>query len=91
MWLIVYHQELKNDVAQLPKNIRLRIQKAIEERLLVDPISFGEPLRRVLKGYRKFRVGDYRLIYRLDKKTIIVLFLAHRKHVYDQFLKSSRR
>lgn len=91
MWSIVYHQDFKNDVVKIPKNIRLRIQKAIENRLMVDPVSFGDPLRRVLKGYRKFRVGHYRLIYKLEQKTIIVLFLGHRKNVYDEFLKSGRK
>jgi len=39
-----------------------------------------------LKAY-KLRVGDYRLIIDLDKnnKTISIVFIGHRKNVYDRF------
>ncbi|MEW6096323.1 MAG: type II toxin-antitoxin system RelE/ParE family toxin, partial [bacterium] len=42
----------------------MRIRKAIEQRLATDPVKYGEPLRRSLQGYRKLRVGDYRVIYK---------------------------
>jgi len=33
------------------------------------------------------RVGDYRAIYEIDdeKKTVIILFIGHRRDVYDEF------
>ena len=82
--LILYHPEVKDDIAPLPRNIKTRIQKAIEERLLVDPARYGEPLRRTLRGYRKMRVGDYRIICRVKSKEIIVLKIGHRKDVYKK-------
>ncbi len=35
------------------------------------------------------RIGDYRAIYEIDKKSkrVIVLFVGHRKNVYDDFSK----
>ncbi len=35
----------------------------------------------------RVRVGDYRAIYEIDRKTnrIIVLYVGHRKNVYDEF------
>ena len=35
-------------------------------------------------GYRKLRAGDYRIIYKLAKKKIIVLKIGHRKEVYQK-------
>ena len=37
-----------------------------------------------LKGFHRFRTGDYRIIYRIDneKKTVYVLRIVHRKEAY---------
>lgn len=39
---------------------------AIETRLIERSDFYGKPLRRSLKGYRKFRLGDYRVVCFLD-------------------------
>ena len=83
-WQISYHPEIEDDISGLPKNIKTRVQKAIEQRLLADPIRYGVPLRRSLYGYRKLRVGDYRVIFKLDKDNIVVLKIGHRKEVYNK-------
>ena len=58
----------------LPSSARVLIKRAIEERLMVNPISFGKPLRYSLKGHRRIRVSDYRIIYRIESeiKTVVV-------------------
>lgn len=87
-YTLIYHPDIKeDDLPPLPANIRQRIKQAIETRLLNDPVKFGVPLRRSLKGSRKLRVGDYRIIYRLKKNTILILKIGHRKEVYYQFEK----
>ena len=65
---IIYHPDILQDVARIPKNIRQIIARAIDERLGTDPVQFGEPLRRGLRGFRKLRVGDYRIIYEINKQ-----------------------
>ncbi|HEU5281383.1 MAG TPA: type II toxin-antitoxin system RelE/ParE family toxin [Gammaproteobacteria bacterium] len=76
---------VKVDIPSLPKKIKAIIKNAIEERLTIDPIGFGKPLRYSLKGHRRLRVGDYRIVYRIDPKHRIVIIIAikHRKDVYD--------
>jgi mRNA interferase RelE/StbE len=82
---LIYHPDiLKYDLPRIPKNIKESIRRAIEERLLFDPILFGQPLRQSLKGHRKLRVGDYRVIYRISGKEIIILKIGHRKEVYTK-------
>lgn len=80
--VLYHHLVLKEDLPKIPKNIKETIKKAIEERLLKEPLLYGEPLRQSLKGHRKLRVGDYRIIYRVKLDTIIVLKIGHRKEVY---------
>ena len=35
----------KEDIPDLPSTAKNMIKKAIEERLMVDPVGFGKPLR----------------------------------------------
>ena len=82
---LIYHPDiLKYDLTRIPKNIKETIRRAIEKRLLPDPILYAQPLRQILKGHRKLRVGDYRVIYRIDGDKIIILKIGHRKEVYDK-------
>ena len=73
------------DIPKLPKSARQMIKKAIETRLTVDPIAFGKPLRYSLKGHRRLRVSDYRVVYRIEpsKKIVLVVAIKHRKEVYS--------
>lgn len=81
---ILYHPDIARvDIPQLNANIRTRVRKAIEERLAVDPVHFGHPLRRSLKGYRKLRVGDYRVIYEIRGNDVRIYTIGHRKEVYE--------
>ena len=80
-----YHPEVAGDIAGFPQNIKNRIRKAIEDRLILDPVRFGEPLRRSLSGLRKLRVGDYRVIYQIQRQTVVILKIGHRKEVYNKF------
>jgi mRNA interferase RelE/StbE len=81
---LLYHHDIPDDVAAIPRNIRNIIHRAIDERLASDPLRFGEPLRRSLQGYRKLRVGDYRVVYRIAGHDVIVLKIGHRKDVYGK-------
>ena len=78
---------IKEDIPNLQSTARAMIKKAIEERLAIDPIGFGKPLRYSLKGHRRLRVSDYRIVYRIDpdKNTVIIVTIKHRKDVYDEF------
>ena len=85
MYKVIYHQDVpKHDLLRIPQNIKELIRRAIEERLIRDPFMVGEPLRHSLKGHRKLRVGDYRVIYRVGGSTIIILKIGLRKDVYAQ-------
>ena len=77
---------VKNDITQIPRNIRDIIKRAIEERLGVDPFSFGKPLRYSWKGHKSLRVGDYRIVYRIKEmgKIVLIVAIKHRKEAYIQ-------
>lgn len=76
---------IERDLVELSKSARELIQRAIKDRLMVDPMSFGKPLRYNLKGYRSLRVGTYRIIYRIEEENykVIITDINHRKDSYN--------
>lgn len=85
MFEIFYHQlVVKKDIPKLPGTIRERIKRAIEEKLTTHPEKFGRPLRRSLKGFRKLRVGDYRVLFRIENQIVKILLIQHRSVVYTK-------
>lgn len=82
---LLYHPDItKCDLVKMPKNVKESIRKAIEERLLTNPVLYGQPLRQSLRGHRKLRVGAYRVIYRIHGDEIIILKIGHRKEIYSK-------
>lgn len=73
------------DIPNLPASTKKIIKKAIEERLTIDPIGFGKPLRYSLKGHRRLRVSSYRVIYRIiaSSRTVLIVAIKHSKEVYE--------
>lgn len=65
-YVIVYETSVLEDVQRLPKVIRERVKIDIEKKLTLYPDKFGKFLRKSLNGYRKLRVGDYRIVFRID-------------------------
>ena len=86
-WRVLYHKEVvKADIPKIAKVGRVesaRIKKAIENRIMVDPVLYGLPLRGTLKRYWKLRVGDWRIVYTIVRRDVIILVIAHRRYVYE--------
>lgn len=82
---IVYHPlVVKEDIPKLGTADKNNIKKAIENKLATSPEIFGKPLRQSLKGCRKLRVGDYRIIYRIESATVKIFYIGHRSIVYKE-------
>lgn len=80
-----YHPQVKrSDLPKLDRTVRERIRAAIETSLTQRPEYYSEPLRKTLKPYRKLRVGDYRVILHIDKNTVFILAVLHRKEAYQR-------
>ena len=85
---IRYHYlVVKEDLPKLSKDYKLRIKSAIERKLTTRPDIFGKPLRKSLKGYRKLRVGNYRIVFRAEARVIFILLIEHRSVVYKEIFK----
>ena len=74
--------ESEEFIRKCDKATRNRILKSI--RKLEDEPESGEPLTSILKGLWSLRIGDYRAIYRIKNKDLIVVVIriGHRKNVH---------
>ena len=84
-WKILYKESVAKDLKRISRDFQYIIRRTLEEKLSTDPVRFGLPLRRNLKGLMKLRVGDYRVIYSIEKTSVIVyvIKIGHRKDVYE--------
>ena len=85
-----YHPRVvEDDVPEIPANLRQRLARSIRGRLTTAPQHYGVPLKGSLKGYRKLRVGDYRVVFKVAAAEVWILTILHRKAVYDEALLAS--
>jgi len=81
--------EIKKSVAKEIKKLKKEVQKRIVNFLkklekCKNPRSHGKLLRGKKSELWRYRVGDYRIICKIEDKnvTILVLLIGHRKDIY---------
>jgi len=83
MYELVYSPSALKALEKLEKKDKERIIAALE-RLRIRPESCDIKKLVGILGFR-FRVGDYRIIFDMDKNKLLILILkiGHRKNIYD--------
>jgi mRNA interferase RelE/StbE len=86
-WKIEFSAQAARELDKLDPPQAKRILKFLHERLapLENPRSIGQALRGSELGeFWKYRVGDYRLICKIedDQVLILVLRIGHRREIY---------
>jgi mRNA interferase RelE/StbE len=71
-------------VRSMHPNLKRKIRAALQT-ILTDPMS-GKALKDELEGLRSFRVGKFRVVYRVKAKGRIVEIVAigPRKRIYEE-------
>lgn len=84
VYKILYKESVEKDLKRINKNDQILIIDTIETKLANNPYELGKPLKGQYKGLWRYRVGDYRIIYRISDAEVLVLILriAHRKESY---------
>ncbi len=74
----------ERDLAQFDPPVRGRLLKRLDWLAEHAGEVEHEPLKAGLADFYKFRVGDYRVFYRLDHQTrlIVVEAVKHRREAY---------
>ena len=81
VYRIVYKKSVQRDLKKLDKHEASKILDHIENDLSEHPSSFPV-LKGKFSGLRKYRVGDYRVIYVILEEDVIILRIGDRKEVY---------
>ncbi len=86
--LLAYTVRAQKDLSQLDKKVAKRItDKIFENAHMVQPLTRASTLTGEFSGLYRYRIGDYRVIFKYDKNGVLciltVLRVAHRKDVYE--------
>ncbi len=85
-WTIDFSLKAEKQLVNLGTAEARRITDFLRDRLRVreNPRSLGEPLKGSLRQLWRYRVGDYRIVCRIEDivLTVFVVEIDHRSRVY---------
>jgi mRNA interferase RelE/StbE len=85
-WTLRFTETAQKQLGKLDKKIADQITRVLQERVANsgNPREFGKALTGELKGYWRYRIGDYRVICELKDRELIILALVigHRRDIY---------
>jgi mRNA interferase RelE/StbE len=79
----VYKKSVARDLSSLDKAAARRILNRLEKDLAEKPDSYAA-LKGKFAGLRKYRIGEYRVIYAIIAAEVQVLRIEHRRDIYKQ-------
>lgn len=82
--LRIHPEVLKRDLARIDKPVKVRLRKAIETKILAEPLVYTLPLRNHLAGGRKLQLGPYRILFRIFEDEIRIYRIGHRSEIYKE-------
>ena len=78
---IAFKKSVSRDLKKISNNDAERILDK-KERDLTEKADTFPLLTGKFAGLRKFRIGDYRIIYTIIENTALVLRISHRRDAY---------
>ncbi|MCE8163448.1 MAG: type II toxin-antitoxin system RelE/ParE family toxin [Candidatus Moeniiplasma glomeromycotorum] len=84
MYRVVWTKSAQKGLKKLDFSISEKLVYKVENYLTKNPWKFGKPLVGGYKGCYRYRMGDFRMIYQVKEKELIILVLraGHRKEIY---------
>jgi mRNA interferase RelE/StbE len=80
---IVYKKSVARDLSNIDKAAARRILNRLEKDLAEKPESYPA-LKGKFAGLRKYRIGEYRVIYAIIAAEVQVLRIGNRRDIYKQ-------
>ena len=85
-WRIEFHPDAAKELKRLDRTAAARIIRTLETRIATqaDPRALGAALKGEHSAYWRWRIGDYRVIGRIEdaRITILIIRVGHRREVY---------
>jgi mRNA interferase RelE/StbE len=83
---ILYKLRATDDVAHFLRALHPDLKKKIKAalKILISTPDAGKTLRDELEGLRSFRVSRFRIIYRINRRTIEIIAVGPRERIYEE-------
>jgi len=85
-WTVSFEPRAEKELEKLDRQVQRRVVRFLRERIEAgsDPRDTGKPLHGEKRDLWRYRVGDYRIICRIEDAELVVLVVrvSHRKDVY---------
>lgn len=86
-WDLRFQKDAQKEFLKLDPPIQRRILQYFKERVLTidNPRILGKSLTGNLQEFWRYRVGDYRIICKIEDDNIIitVVMVGHRREIYE--------
>lgn len=81
---IEFLKTAQKELSKLPRDIQKKIALAIDS-LKLNPYPNNVKKLKGSEGRFRIRVGDYRIIYKIENKNLIILIVkvGHRRDIYQ--------
>lgn len=85
MYRVIWDKAVLQDLKLLDRTHAIKLVKKVEEYLVKAPEELGKPLVGRFKGLYRYRLGDYRVVYEINKKEVVIIIVqvGHRREVYN--------
>ena len=79
---LIFTREFLKRLKRLDRQTQIRVLRDLK--ILEEKPFASKQLVGRLSELKSFRAGDYRVIYQVSNKAIIIRTIGHRKKVYDK-------
>jgi mRNA interferase RelE/StbE len=76
--------DLKRQIRHLPPDLKCQVRAALD--YLEQKAEAGKLLSDELAGYRSYRMGRYRLIYKIADDRLVLEAFGSRRDIYERFV-----
>ncbi len=80
-YTLVYTARAVRDIETLDALVKKRMAAKIVQ-LREQPLRKAKKLIHSKLGFYRYRIGDYRIVFDLDGKDIVILRVGHRREIY---------
>ena len=74
-------KEFSKDFSKLDNSVKKRLKNKLET-YAKNPIFYAKKLIDSSLGTYRWRIGNYRIIFDIDAKNIVILRIRHRREIY---------
>jgi len=78
---LLYTKSSAKDIQKLDTVVKKRLKNKLET-YAKNPIFYAKKLIDSSLGTYRWRIGNYRIIFDIDAKNIVILRIRHRREIY---------